>query len=96
MTEAGSDSGGRRRETRGGGTWWLYLLVALFALIVLIPFYWMLKSAHPREGDVFTLEPGLYEPAEGYGVRLEDLVHLGPEGLENLTPLPYALDPRAW
>jgi Xaa-Pro aminopeptidase len=49
-----------------------------------------------REGDVFTLEPGLYEPAEGYGVRLEDLVHLGPEGLENLTPLPCALDPRAW
>lgn len=49
-----------------------------------------------REGDVFTLEPGLYDPAEGYGVRLEDLVHLGPGGLENLTPLPCALDPRAW
>ncbi len=49
-----------------------------------------------REGDVFTLEPGLYEPQEGYGVRLEDLVYLGPDGLENLTPLPYELDPRAW
>ena len=49
-----------------------------------------------REGDVFTLEPGLYEPAEGWGVRLEDLVYLGPEGLETLTPLPYDLDPRAW
>jgi Xaa-Pro aminopeptidase len=49
-----------------------------------------------REGDVFTLEPGLYEPAEGYGVRLEDLLHLGPGGLENLTPLPYGLDPRGW
>ena len=49
-----------------------------------------------REGDVFTLEPGLYDPAEGYGVRLEDLVVLGPEGLESLTPLPYDLDPRAW
>lgn len=50
-----------------------------------------------RQGDVFTLEPGLYEPeVGGYGVRLEDLVHLGPEGLENLTPLPYELDPRAW
>lgn len=49
-----------------------------------------------REGDVFTLEPGLYDPAEGYGVRLEDLVWLGQEGLENLTPLPYELDPRAW
>lgn len=50
-----------------------------------------------RQGDVFTLEPGLYEPeAGGYGVRLEDLVYLGPAGLENLTPLPYDLDPRAW
>jgi Xaa-Pro aminopeptidase len=52
-----------------------------------------------REGDVFTLEPGLYEPGisdGGFGVRLEDLVYLGPEGLENLTPLPYDLDPRAW
>ncbi|MES1243792.1 MAG: Xaa-Pro peptidase family protein [Acidobacteriota bacterium] len=50
-----------------------------------------------RQGDVFTLEPGLYEPATGgYGVRLEDLVYLGPEGLENLTPWPYDLDPRAW
>lgn len=49
-----------------------------------------------REGDVFTLEPGLYDPAEGYGVRLEDLVHLGLEGPEMLTPLPYDLDPRAW
>jgi Xaa-Pro aminopeptidase len=49
-----------------------------------------------REGDVFTLEPGLYDPAERYGVRLEDLVWLGPDGLENLTPLPYDLDPRAY
>jgi len=49
-----------------------------------------------REGDVFTLEPGLYEPEDGWGVRLEDLVYLGPDGLENLTPLPYDLDPKAW
>lgn len=49
-----------------------------------------------REGDVFTLEPGLYDPEAGYGLRLEDLVWLGPDGLENLTPLPYALDPREW
>jgi Xaa-Pro aminopeptidase len=49
-----------------------------------------------REGNVFTLEPGLYDPQAGYGVRLEDLVRLGQEGLENLTPLPYDLDPRAW
>lgn len=48
-------------------------------------------------GDVLTLEPGLYDPAPGgYGVRLEDLVHLTEAGLENLTSLPYDLDPRAW
>lgn len=60
------------------------------------------ESAAPADGvleagDVFTLEPGLYEPGEGgFGVRLEDLVVLGPDGAENLTALPYDLDPRAW
>ncbi len=49
-----------------------------------------------RPGDVFTLEPGLYQVEEAWAVRLEDLVVLGPEGAENLTPLPYDLDPRAW
>ena len=48
-----------------------------------------------REGDVFTLEPGLYEPQAGWGVRLEDLFYLGPDGLESLTPLPYDPDPQA-
>lgn len=47
-------------------------------------------------GDVLTLEPGLYDQEAGYGVRLEDLCVLGPEGPENLTDLPYALDPRTW
>ena len=59
------------------------------------------KAAGPEgvlaEGDVFTLEPGLYDPSSGWGVRLEDLLALGPGGaLEVLTPLPYDLDPRAW
>jgi Xaa-Pro aminopeptidase len=49
-----------------------------------------------ERGDVFTLEPGLYDPEGGWAVRLEDLCHLGARGLENLTPLPYDLDPRAW
>ena len=35
-------------------------------------------------------------PEAGWGVRIEDLVHLGPDGLESLTPLPYDLDPKAW
>ncbi|MEE8523273.1 MAG: M24 family metallopeptidase [Thermoanaerobaculia bacterium] len=47
-------------------------------------------------GDVFTLEPGLYDPGAGWAVRLEDLVVLGEDGVENLTSLPYDLDPRAW
>jgi Xaa-Pro aminopeptidase len=45
---------------------------------------------------VIPLEPGLYEPEQGYGIRLEDLVIVGPAGPENLTPLPYSLDPRVW
>jgi Xaa-Pro aminopeptidase len=47
-------------------------------------------------GDVVTLEPGLYDPEGGWGVRLEDLVLVGETGVENWTPLPYALDPREW
>lgn len=47
-------------------------------------------------GDLVTLEPGLYDPEAGWAVRLEDMVYLGEEGPENLTPLPYALDPHEW
>ncbi len=48
-------------------------------------------------GDVIALEPGLYDPDAGWGVRLEDLVVVGEDGIaEDLTPLPYALDPMAW
>lgn len=54
------------------------------------------ESGVLAEGDLLTLEPGLYDPgAGGYGLRLEDLVWLGPEGAENLTPVTYDLDPRA-
>ncbi len=59
------------------------------------------REAQGREGrletgDVITLEPGLYEPGEGWAVRLEDLYRLAPDGLENLMPLPYEMDPTAW
>lgn len=48
-------------------------------------------------GDVVTLEPGLYSPSQGWAVRLEDLLVVGDDGIaEDLTPLPYDLDPRAW
>lgn len=65
----------------------------------------MSKQAGPEgvlaEGDLLTLEPGLYEPGEpdseyGWAIRLEDHVRIGAEANENLTPLPYDLDPRAW
>lgn len=49
------------------------------------------------EGDVVTLEPGLYDPAAGgFGMRLEDLVVLDSEGPRCLTPWSCALDPRAF
>ena len=47
-------------------------------------------------GDLLTLEPGLYDSAAGFGVRLEDLCYLGSNGLENLTPLPLEWDPGLW
>ena len=47
-------------------------------------------------GDLLTIEPGLYDPQGGFGIRLEDEIYLGPEGPEKLTDLPYDLDPRAW
>lgn len=43
------------------GRWLLYATVGLFALIVLIPFYWMAKSAVSNQKDVFTIPP-LYLP----------------------------------
>ena len=49
-----------------------------------------------RAGDVVTIEPGLYDPEAGWGVRLEDLVVVTEDGMTNLTPLPYALDPAVW
>ncbi len=47
-------------------------------------------------GDVVTLEPGLYDEAAGWAVRIEDLYVVGENGLENLTPLPRTLDPKDW
>lgn len=49
-----------------------------------------------RAGDVVTIEPGLYDPEAGWGVRLEDLVVVTADGMTNLTPLPWDLDPRVW
>ena len=43
-------------------------------------------------GDIVTLEPGLYRRGWG-GCRLEDLVLVTDDGVENLTDYPYELTP---
>ncbi|MEM8929911.1 MAG: M24 family metallopeptidase [Acidobacteriota bacterium] len=48
------------------------------------------------ENDVITLEPGLYDPEAGWGIRVEDLYRVTADGVEPLTTLPRGLDPRSW
>lgn len=44
-------------------------------------------------GALFTIEPGLYYPSRGLGVRIEDVVTVHPDGtVENLTHVPYELE----
>jgi Xaa-Pro aminopeptidase len=43
-------------------------------------------------GDVISVEPGLYKQGYG-GCRLEDLVLVTEDGVENLTDFPYDLEP---
>ena len=44
-------------------------------------------------GHVVSIEPGLYYPLRGLGVRIEDLVAVRADGsIENLTPAPYELE----
>jgi Xaa-Pro aminopeptidase len=44
-------------------------------------------------GSVFTVEPGLYYPSRGLGVRIEDVVHVKQDGtIETLTHVPYELE----
>lgn len=45
-----------------------------------------------QPGVVFTVEPGLYYPSRGLGVRIEDTFYLAPDGsFESLTPFPKQL-----
>ncbi|MBN2302945.1 MAG: aminopeptidase P family protein [Anaerolineae bacterium] len=45
-----------------------------------------------QPGNVFTIEPGLYYPDRGYGVRIEDTVYMNDQGaVEILTDCPYDL-----
>jgi Xaa-Pro aminopeptidase len=44
-----------------------------------------------RRGHVITVEPGLYYPERGMGMRIEDAVHIGPEGKPEILAT-YPLD----
>ncbi|HOJ01684.1 MAG TPA: Xaa-Pro peptidase family protein [Anaerolineaceae bacterium] len=45
-----------------------------------------------QPGTVFTIEPGLYYPSKGFGVRIEDTVYLNDQGkVEMLADFPYQL-----
>lgn len=50
------------------------------------------ETYHLQPGNVFTLEPGLYYPSRGYGIRIEDTVYMNDLGeIEPLTEVPYDL-----
>jgi len=58
------------------------------------PSFGLLKTNRDviKPGAVFTVEPGLYYPDEGYGIRLEDIVYVDPGGrFVNLTEYPRRL-----
>jgi len=46
-----------------------------------------------QDGDVVTVEPGLYELGLG-GVRIEDTGRVTASGFENFTRISRSLDPR--
>jgi Xaa-Pro aminopeptidase len=44
-----------------------------------------------EEGEIFTIEPGLYGPEINGGIRLENQYLVTADGVENLTPIPLEL-----
>jgi Xaa-Pro aminopeptidase len=56
------------------------------------PWFRLTSKNQLEAGNVFTIEPGLYYPEQGYGVRIEDTVYLDDQGtLQTLTDMPYDL-----
>jgi Xaa-Pro aminopeptidase len=49
------------------------------------------RPARLEVGHVVTIEPGLYYPERGFGVRVEDTVWIGPDGPQVLAPYPMDL-----
>lgn len=47
-------------------------------------------TSHFKQGHIITVEPGIYIPGE-FGVRIEDMVWLSPDGKINLTEFPKEL-----
>jgi len=45
-----------------------------------------------QPGHIFTCEPGLYYPGRGFGIRIEDVIWLDPDGtVQNLSDFPKEL-----
>ncbi len=58
------------------------------------PTFGLLKNNPDRleKGMVFTIEPGVYYPEKGYGIRLEDVIYIDKKGqIINLTNYPRNL-----
>jgi Xaa-Pro aminopeptidase len=56
------------------------------------PFFSRMSQDKIVKGSVFTIEPGLYYPDKGMGVRIEDSYCVTPEGrIECLAPYPFDL-----
>ncbi len=52
----------------------------------------MAQEDHFQIGNVFTIEPGLYYPEQGFGIRIEDTVYVAENGeLVTLTDVPKDL-----
>jgi Xaa-Pro aminopeptidase len=49
-------------------------------------------DARLQPGMVVTIEPGLYDPDAGYGVRLEDTVAVTESGVRSLSTVPLDLE----
>ena len=47
-------------------------------------------TAKLERGNVLTVEPGIYLPGK-FGVRIEDMIWLSPDGPKNLTNTPKEL-----